>query len=113
MIKQIIMIFVALVFAPLIAFSDCYESYHDTGYGTPEICDVHCEDNVCYYYDHNGNCWEYDNEYGYYPCGCACDECNDNCNDCYYCHHGHYYDHDCDDYWYDCTCFIGAINCLK
>ncbi|MEW6078834.1 MAG: hypothetical protein AB1724_13545 [Thermodesulfobacteriota bacterium] len=111
--RQIIAIAVALVLVPIVAFSDCYENCYDSDCDVPGACETECDNDICYYYDDDGNCWEYDADFGFYPCGYDCYHCDDGCcddddcdDDCD-CDCDH--DHDHDDYWDDHSCFIRAI----
>lgn len=111
MVKKIIMLLVFFVFIPLTAFSDCNEDCYTSTCDIPGTCEMECENNICYYYDNEGNCWKYDKDRGYYPCGCACYKCNDSCFDHDHCDCGCddddcCWDDDCEDY----CCFIGIVN---
>ncbi len=105
MIQKIIILLAVLVFFPVLVFPDCNEDCYNSECDIPGTCEIRCEDNICYYYDEEETCWQYDQNHGYYPCGCECYECDDSCfeddDDC---------DHDDDDklhVYY--TCFIQVI----
>ena len=112
--KHIVMIVMMLLLLPFTALADCYEGCYDSTCDVPGACQAECDNDCCYYYDDDGNCWKYDSEFGFYPCDCDSYQCDnicdhDNCcdhdHDCD-CHHHH---DDDDDYWGYYSCFIGAI----
>lgn len=110
------MLLILLVLTPLTALSDCNEDCYDSPCDISETCEMQCENNICSYFDSAGNCWKYDKDRGYYPCGCTCYKCNDSCFDDRHCDCDH--DHDCDDdddcCWdddcEDYCCFIDVID---
>jgi hypothetical protein len=111
--KKSIFLSILLILFPLTAFCDCTEQCYTSECETSGMCEMICENNICYYYDSEGTCWKYDKDKGYYPCGCECYKCNDSCFDndrkCKDCDCG-----DCCYDWDDCcdddySCFICVI----
>jgi hypothetical protein len=106
MFTKITILSVLFFLFPYTVFSDCTEQCYDSKCEVPGACEMKCENNICYYYDEDGNCWKYDKDRGYYPCGCECYKCDDSCFD----DDDHHHHDDCDDWDEDdYCCFIHVI----